>query len=468
MPHVLFGPEIRAMLAEKDADGLRAFCESLHPATVAEALDDEGFTSPQIWEVISPTDIRTQAAIFEYLPMARQVEMVEGAARPQVGRLIGQMSHDDRVDLLRRLPARVKETLLRVVDEADRRDIATLFTYEENTVGSLMTTDYAWLTPTLTAAEAVDQLRQQAPDRETIYYIYVVDEPRRGPTGGVVPRRLLGVISLRDLILAPRHALIKDLMEHELVALNLNDDREKAAEILARYDFVALPVVDDQGGLVGIVTHDDVIDVIQQEATEDMQRQAAVGPIQGSYLKARFWTVWQSRAQWLVILFILQTITVYVMDFYQGKIAVSMALVACLPLVLSVGGNAGSQAATLVVRALALDQVKPREWHRVLGRELLIGAALAGTLGLLALVRTWFLTPGDLAARGDDLIKLTLVLAISVAGICLWGTLLGSMLPLFFRRLGFDPALISSPAIATLSDVSGIVIYAYVAALIFF
>jgi magnesium transporter len=389
------------------------------------------------------------------------------------------MSHDDRVDLLRRLPNRVKESLLRSVDEADRRDIATLFKYGENTVGSLMTTDYAWLPPTLTAAEAVDQLRQQAPDRETIYYIYVLGEPQRRPEGGVAPRRLLGALSLRDLILAPRTALIRDLMEQEIVALKYNDDRETAADVLARYDFIAVPVVDENGGMVGIVTHDDIIDVIQQEATEDLQRQAAVGPFEGNYLEAGFGTVWYNRVKWLALLFILQMVTVYVMAFYEKQIAVSAALIACLPLVLSVGGNAGSQAATLVVRALALDQLEPREWRRVLGRELLMGAALAGSLGVLALIRTWYLTPAsllepaippepDLLAPRELLAKLTYVLGLAVAGTCMWGTLLGSILPLVIRRLGADPALVSSPAIATLSDVSGIVIYASIAAVFFF
>lgn len=465
MSHPLFGPEIRAMLAERDTDGLRALCESLHPATVVEALDD--FTPEQVWEIISPSDIRTQAGIFEYLPPARQAEMIDGA-RPQVGKLIGKMSHDDRVDLLRRLPTRVKESLLRVVDEAEKRDIATLFTYGENTVGALMTTDYAWLPPTLTAAEAIDQLRTQAPDRETIYYIYVLDEPRRGATGGVVPRRLLGVISLRDLILAQRHVLIRDLMEDELVALKIDDDQEVAAELLARYDFIAVPVLDENGGMVGIVTHDDVIDVITAEATEDLQRQAAVGPIEGNYLEAGFGTVWYNRAKWLALLFVLQMGTIYVMAFYEDQIAVSVALVACLPLVLSVGGNAGSQAATLVVRALALDQVKPYEWLKVLGRELLMGLALAGGLAILSFLRTRFFTPGSLLDEGDILTKLTMVLTVSVAATCMWGTLLGSMLPLIIRRFGADPALVSSPAIATLSDVSGIVIYATTATVFFF
>jgi magnesium transporter len=464
MPHVLFGPELREMIETRDEAGLRAFCESMHPATVAEAVDD--MAPEQIWEVISQSDIRTQASIFEYLPVAKQVDMLE-VARPQVGKLIEKMSHDDRVDLIRKLPSRVSERLLRLVDEADRRDISALFTYGENTVGSLMTTDYAWLPPTLTAAEAVDQLRTQAPDKETIYYIYVLDEAKRRADGGVAPRRLLGVISLRDLILAPRFTLVRDLMETDLVTLKIDDKKETAAEMLARYDFIALAVVDSDGGMVGIVTHDDVIDVLREEATEDLQKQAGVSPIAEGFLDARFQDVWQSRVKWLVILFILQMVTVYVMAKYEEKISISKALIACLPLVLSVGGNAGSQAATLIVRALALHQVSPSMWVRVLGREVLMGMALATPLGVLALFRTYFLTPGSLYDSTGELISLTWVLGAAVTLTCLWGTLLGCVLPLFFKRVGFDPALISSPAIATLSDVSGIIIFAYVAAVFF-
>ena len=181
MSHPLFGPEVKLMLEEKNAPGLREFCEQLHPATVAEALDDE-FTPEQIWEVISQANIRTQASVFEYLPPALQVEMAE-KARPQMGQLLSKMSHDDRVDLIRRLPGRVTESLMRLVDEAERQDIARLVSYGENTVGALMTTDYAWLPATATAAEAIDQLRAQAPDKETIYYIYVLDDAGRRPDG---------------------------------------------------------------------------------------------------------------------------------------------------------------------------------------------------------------------------------------------------------------------------------------------
>jgi magnesium transporter len=395
--------------------------------------------------------------------------MVEGAGRPQVGKLVEKMSHDDRADLLRRLPGRVREALLRLVDEADRRDIATLFTYEPGTVGSLMTTDYAWLPPSLTAAEAIDQLRQQAPDRETIYYVYVLGEHCRPPAGGgVATRRLLGIVSLRDLILAPRHAKIGDLMEQEFVALKLDDDRKTAAETLARYDFIAMPVVDPDGGMLGIVTHDDVIDVLQQEATEDLQKQAGVGPIEGAYLDAGFWQVWYSRVKWLAAVFVAQMFCVNAMAIFEGDIQAVTALAAFVPLCLSVGGNTGSQAASLVIRALALDEIYLSDWFRVFRRELFMGLALAASLGLLAVFRTWFLTPNSLIQGPGDLAKLTYTISFAVMGICLWGAILGAMLPIAIRKLGWDPALISSPAIATFSDVSGIFIYFGVAKVFFF
>ncbi len=468
MPHPLFGPDVKMMLEERNPPGLREFCESLHPATVAETLDDD-FTPEQIWEVISPANIRTQASIFEYLPPPLQVEMAE-KARPQMGQLLMKMSHDDRVDLLRRLPGRVAETVMRLVDEADRRDIKALFSYGENTVGSLMTTDYAWLPATATAAEAVDLLRVQAPDSETIYYIYVLDDAVRRHDGSLAPRRLLGVISLRDLILAPRHALVRDLMETDLATLRHDQDAEAVAQLFARYDFLAAPVVDDNFGLLGIVTHDDVLDVVQREATEDLQRQGAVGPIEGNYLDAGFWTVWKSRAFWLAILFLLQMFTINAMTQFESELERLAFLMVFVPLCLSVGGNSGSQAATLVIRALALSEIRTRDWFRVLRRELLMAAALAATLGILSIARTYFLTPGSIAAKipQEHFSQLLWSITFAVMGICLTGALIGAMLPLLIKWLGGDPALMSSPFIATLSDVLGIVIYFNIVTLFFF
>jgi magnesium transporter len=392
MSHPLFGPEVKMMLEEKNAPGLREFCEQLHPATVAEALDED-FSPEQIWEVISNASIRTQASVFEYLPPATQVQMAE-KARPQMGQLLSKMSHDDRVDLLRRLPTRVTESVMRLVDEADRQDIARLFQYGENTVGALMTTDYAWLPGTLTAAEAIDQLRQQAPDRETIYYIYVLDDAQRRPDGTLAPKRLLGVVSLRDIILAPRHALIRELMETELVTLRYDQDKEAVTQLFARYDFIAVPVVDEQFGLLGIVTHDDVLDVVREEATEDLQRQAAVGPIEVDYLNASFARVWKSRVKWLAVLFVAELATFTVMEMFEELIAAVVVLALFVPLCISTGGNSGTQAATLVTRAMAMGYASPKDWRRVLRRELTMGLALGLTLGVIAFARG-ALTPSD-------------------------------------------------------------------------
>jgi len=393
MSDPLFGPEVRDMLEQNDIAGLQALCEELHPATIAEVVGDD-FTAEQVWQLISHSDIRTQAAIFEYLPFEKQVEMAGGPHRPQVARLIGKMSHDDRVDLLRRMPQAVNEALLRLVDEADRRDIKTLFDYKENTVGAIMTTDYAWLPPTLTAAEAVDQLRQQAPDRETIYYIYVLDAAAKTTASGLAPRRLLGVISLRDLILAPRHVLLRELMEEELVTLTYTDDRSTAADLLAQYDFIAVPVVDENGGMLGIITHDDAIDVITEEATEDMQRQAGVSPIGQSYLTVGFFRLWRSRAQWLAVLFVAELGTFSVLSFFEDMLASLVVITLFIPLCISTGGNSGAQASTLVTRALALGDVTLSDWKRLLRREFRIGIALGLTLGLIALFRG-ALTPAD-------------------------------------------------------------------------
>ena len=393
MAHPLFGPEIKDMLAQGDAVGLAALCEELHPATIAETVEDD-FTPDQIWEIISQSEIRTQAAIFEYLPLGLQENMVEDTKRPQVGRLIEKMSHDDRVGLLRRLPTRVSENLLRLVDDADRRDIRKLFEYGANTVGAIMTTDYAWLPPNLTAAEAVDQLRQQAPDRETIYYIYILEEAKRGADGSLAPRQLLGMISLRELILAPRHTLLKDRMETEIVSLLYTDDREIAADLLARYDFIAVPVLDAVGGMLGIVTHDDALDVITQEATEDIQRQGGVTPLNENYLDASFAKIWRSRAQWLAVLFIAELGTFTVLSFFEDMLATVVVLSLFIPLCISTGGNSGAQASTLITRAIALGDVKLSDWKRLLRRELMLGLALGLTLGVIAFVRG-SATPSD-------------------------------------------------------------------------
>ncbi len=277
MSHPLFGPEIRELLDSNDVEAMRTFCETLHPATLAEALSDD-FPVEQVWRFLQATSIAKQAEIFSYFPLDWQVRMVDGTGRQQMARLIEEMSSDDRADLMRRLKPQVAESLLRLVDQADRRDIARLVQYPENSAGALMTTDYAWLPPNIAVEEALERLRLQAPDKETINYIYIVDEQRR----------LLGVASLRDLIMAPRRTQLGDLMERSLVTVKVTDDQEQVAREIAHYDLLAVPVVDAEGRLVGIITHDDVMDVIEEEATEDVHRMGGVGPMETGYLETSF------------------------------------------------------------------------------------------------------------------------------------------------------------------------------------
>jgi len=521
MSHPLFGPEVRVMLAENDLDQMRMLGETLHPATIAEVLDE--FTPDEIWKVLSQAPIRDQAAVFEYFPLEKQVELAQGAGQPQMARLIEQMSHDDRVTLLRRLQPRVADGLLRLVDDADRKDIKAMMVFPEGTVGAIMTTDYAWLPAHLRAGEALDRLRLIAPNSETIYVIYVLEE---------TTRKLLGVVSLRDLIVNPRQTPIRDLMETEVVTLKATDDRERAAQELARYDFLALPVVDDDQRLVGIVTHDDVIDVVVEEATEAVHRAGGVGPMAEGYLEASFLTVWRTRAFWLSMLFGAELFTFTALAHFEDEIGKLVVLSLFVPLCISTGGNSGSQAATLITRALALNQLGLKDWLRVFRHELVMGIVLGITLGAIGFARGW-LTPestrgGDkemdapfsirvpsdveLTSNSQGLVELPTsavlefhdhsyrrveltnseplqsvqfsdkrlyhfpaktkllqapvdrsrlgaVIALSVAGICLWGTLVGSMLPLIFKRLGVDPGIASSPFVATFVDVTGIVIY---------
>lgn len=446
MPHPLFAPEVREMLQENDAQGMKSFCETLHPATVGETLAED-FSVEECWRFLQNTSIRNQAVIFEYFPIDWQAKMVEGVGQQQMARLIEQMSHDDRVDLLRRLMPRVTEQILRLVDEADRRDIATLVSQKENTAGAIMTTDYAWLPGNIMVSEALDRLRLQAPDRETIYYVYVLDDQRK----------LLGVVSLRNLILAQRHLLIRDIMEKEVVTVRVSEDREQVASAMAHYDLLAIPVLDGEGRLVGIVTHDDVMDVVVQEATEDAHRMGAVAPMAENYLEANFLVIWRKRAFWLACLFIAELFTFTALANFETSIEAVTALALFVPLVISTGGNSGSQAATLITRAMALGQVSIVDWFRVLRHELLMGLVLGLTLGVIGFIRA-SLTPQDVL-RTTDRWALAMVISQSVMVICIWGTLVGSMLPIFFKKMGVDPGIASSPFVATFVDVTGIIIY---------
>lgn len=445
MPNLLVLPDLREMLVDHDEVGLAQVVSELHPATIADFSD--GLSVEETWQLLDHAPVARQAEILTFFPPAKQVEMVTGAGRHLISKLLEAMPHDDRVEMLRQLDPEVVEDLLPLVAKADREDIRRLLSYPEDSAGAMMTTDYAWLPRDINVAQAIDDLRKQASDKETIYYIYVLDENRR----------MLGFVSLRHLILAKTTAKIADIMQTEVISVRVDADREEVAKLLQRYDFLAIPVLDEQHRLVGIITHDDAIDVVVEEATEDALHMGGVSAITESYLDAPFVTIWRKRAVWLACLFVAELLTFTAMARFEHALEAIVVLGLFVPLVISTGGNSGSQAATLITRALAVGDVELRDWWRVMRHELLMGVALGATLGVIAFFRAW-LTPTSVLSGADPL-RLALVISQSVACICLWGTLLGSMLPLVFKRLGFDPGYASSPFVATFVDVTGIVIY---------
>jgi magnesium transporter len=449
-------PEIREMLAENDDRGLREVMTELHGVSIAEFA--EGLTVDETWQLLSHADIYRQAEVFSFFPPHKQDELISGVGRERMSKLLEAMGHDDRADLLKRLDQEVVEGLLPLVAKADREDIRRLLSYPEHSAGSVMTTDYATLPPNIPVSEAISHVRHEAPHKETIYYVYVVDQERR----------LMGLVSLRELILAKPTALVSEIMQREVISVRVDQDQEEVARELAKFDFIAIPVVDDQYRLVGIITHDDVIDVVVEEATEDALRMGAVGALEEDYLQARFVHIWSKRATWLAILFVAELLTVHAMQTYEHALNRAVVLAMFVPLCMSIGGNSGSQAVTLITRALALNQVTVYDWLRVLRHELLMGLMLGVTLGALGLACASGLTAVVNPALSDqsNLIppwKMGLVIAQAVAAICLWGTLVGSMLPLGLKRLGFDPGYASSPFVATLVDVTGILIYLSIA-----
>jgi len=436
-------PELRVMLAEGDTAGLREVAAELHPATVAEF--SEGLDDRELWQLLDAVPVERQAEIFPYYPMARQVELVKAADRPHLGQLLEWMAADNRDDLLRELDPEFVEEILPLVAKAERHDIRMLLSCPEDSAGALMTTEYASLPADITAGEAVARLRSQAPDSESIYYIYVLD----------AERHLVGFVSLRDLILAKPTALVSDLMQRDPISVRLEEPRERVVEQLARFDFLAIPVVDEKNRLVGIVTHDDVLDAVRQDATDDAQRIAAVTPLGESYLEAALVTMTWKRGVWLAILFATAAVTAMVMA--RTPLTHHAWLVAFIPLVIASGGNSGNQSATLVITALSSGDCKLGDWQRILKREVVLGLLLGALLAVPGYLLALVYAPTPLQA---------LVIPFTILGVVMLGSLVGSILPLLFRSLGLDPALMSNPFVSAIVDIVGIVLYTTIALLV--
>lgn len=435
----LLQPDLKLMLLENDVVGLQQFCEVLNPVIVAEVLD--GLDPESAWRVLSSTDIRHQAEIFEFVEPTQQIELVGSVDREHLSKLVQEMSPDDRIDLLEHMDEEQIEALLPLIAQAERDEIRKMLSYPEDSAGAMMTTEYASLPEDIPVSEALCLLRQQAPNRETIYYVFVVD----------AGRHLHGVISLRELILGRPSALLADLMTRDLVSVSVKDKQDEAAKLIARFDLLALPVLDEENRLVGIITHDDVLDVVREEATKDAYLQAGIEPLEHSYFSTPLLTIASKRGVWLLFLSAMALVTASAMRSFGEKSQSWQWLEWFLPLVLASGGNTGSQSATLVIRAMAVATMNRREKWRLAGREFLTGLILGMSLGLFS----WLALQG-LFGRGPLEAG---VVALTIAGVVTMGSVVGSMLPILFDRLGMDPAIMSNPLIASLSDFMGVVIY---------
>lgn len=442
MTNTLFLPELREMLADKNEAELREFCTALHPARTAEFM--EGLDVAEMWAVLQYADQQERIEIFRYFDLERQAEIIEKMPRDEVCELIQALPHDERVDILRDVDQDVVEDILLRLPAEDRRDILRLGAYPEGTAGAVMTTDFARLDESLTVNEALNELRRQVENLETIYYLYVVDSTDH----------LHGLVSLRQLVLAKGSTQISDIMQREIVVVFVSDDQEDVARKLAHFDLLAIPVVGRDHRMLGIVTHDDVIDVVREEATEDAHRMSAVEPLEQSYSQTSIPLMTWKRGIWLTSLFFMTLLTVITLGQYEEQFAQIKWLVLFIPLIISSGGNTGNQSATLIITAMVNGDVTFRDWFLIARRELSTGLLLGSVLGTAGFIVGMFLSPGVIESA---VVGLTLLLVV----VC--GALIGAMLPLGLRRIGLDPALMSNPAVACIIDILGIVIYMTVA-----
>lgn len=356
---------------------------------------------------------------------------------------------DDVADVIQQADEDEQEPLLTLLDHRTRPEVEALLAYKADVAGGRMSPSYAWMRPDMTVAQAVAYLRLQSADRlSMIYYAYVLDKDER----------LLGVVSFRELLASPATRRVEDVMLGSPISVHEDTDQEAVARILQENNLLAVPVVDDEGRIRGIITVDDVIEVVEEEATEDIQKIGGVEALDLPYLRTGHFEMIRKRGGWLALLFAGQLLTASAMGFFEYEISQAVVLTLFIPLVLSSGGNSGSQAAALVIRAMALGEVRIRDWWFVMQREMLVGLGLGLLLAVLGAARI-FLWEGLFGVYGDQMVMLAVTIAVSLVSVVAWGTMIGSMLPLVLRRIGADPANASTPFVATLCDVTGLLIY---------
>ncbi len=442
----IISPEIEEILKLPDKDeGIKTLFLDLHPRDIFTLCED--LKPQQNAQIIIALGSPLGIEFFQHFKTKPQREIFKRFSKEWMAKVLENMAPDERADFIKALPKEKTEQILPLIAQAERNDIKKLLQYKEGTAGSILTTEYAFLSQDITVSEALNQLRKQAFDRETIYYVYVID----------TERKLLGFISLKDILIANGNELIKDTMNTNIISANIDDDKEQVAKKLSDYDLLAIPIVDTDNKLIGIVTVDDVVDVIQQEHTEDIYKYGAAGDYV-DYMGSHPRMIAKQRIVWLLVLVAMGFISGIVMEKHAYQLQAVIALAFFIPLLSGSGGNAGTQSSTVIIRGLATGEIHMKDIFKIFLKELSIGGMVGLAMGILAALRA-------LVLNKDTLLAITVGLAMISTVIV--ATTLGAVLPLLFKKLKWDPALMSGPFIASIVDIVSLLVYFKIALLIF-
>lgn len=435
-----------AIIQTEDKLQIRDFLNDQNISDVAALIDE--FPEYES-SIIASMSVNRAASVFKILELSIQKRIIKALPPNTVASLLNELPADDRTDFLEELPSNAVRELIKLLDPEERKVTLSLLGYPENSIGRLMTPDYVYVYPHNTIEEVFSTIRKFGKDSETINVIYVINNKGE----------LLDDIRIRDFILNPPDIKVSELMDDRVVALHPEDDQETASEVFKMNNRVALPVVSKSNKLLGIVTIDDVLWVAGEEFSEDMQKMGGTAALEEPYIEMPLFRLFKKRIVWLIILFFGELITIAAMQQFQNEIAKVVILATFIPLIISSGGNSGSQASTLIIQAMALGEVTLTDWWRIMRREILSGLMLGITLCLIGIsvISIWHLFTPD--TFGEHYLRIAFTVGFSLIGIVLWGSLMGSMLPLILKRLGADPAASSTPFVATLVDVTGLLIY---------
>jgi magnesium transporter len=449
----LLQPELVELIQKRDFAQLREILCQFPPPDLAEIFTDLSPGDEAVLLRILPRELAAQ--VFEYLSLQDQEQLVQALGNEQVAQILNDLSPDDRTALLEELPAAITQKLLNLLSPKERKIAAELLGYPKDSIGRRMTPEYVAIHDTWTAGEVLAHLRKVGRDRESLNQLYVVDDKGH----------LVDSVRLRNVVVREMETPVAELLDHQTPALKATDDQESAVAAFKKYDRTILPVTDSHDVLVGVITVDDVLDVAEKEATEDIQKIGGMEALGAPYLQINLLPMIRKRAPWLVILFLSEMLTTTAMGFFEGELARAVVLGLFLPLIISSGGNSGSQATTLIIRAMSLGEVTLKDWWRVMRREIFSGLALGIILGSIGFLRISLWTIfSNVYGPHWQLVGLTIF--FSLIGVVMWGTLAGSMLPFILRRCGLDPATSSAPFVATLVDVTGLIIYFTIAMLV--